>query len=93
MAYMVDGKGPYPNKAGEYCGNYYKGRRVPPNTRVGRAHPCKAGTTAEMEAQGYVGLYLVSDEDAVEMACCNRGKEIVEVPTPPELLEPVAGGE
>lgn len=23
MAYMTDGKGPYPNKAGEYCGNYH----------------------------------------------------------------------
>ena len=22
MAYMIDDKGPYPNKAGEYCGNH-----------------------------------------------------------------------
>jgi hypothetical protein len=42
MAYMAsDGQGPYPNKAGEFCGNYYP-----------------AGTIEEMEARGFVGLYL-----------------------------------
>lgn len=83
MAYMTNGKGPYPNKAGEYCGNH--GRAVvtiSENMRAGRPRPCKAGTTAELQAQGVVGLYLKEDRKLMEWE--------EECPTPPGLMEPPA---
>ncbi len=101
MAYMTaDGKGPYPNKAGEYCGNYHP--RIPPHRgwhespaqaeerqrrylaklRFGRPRPCRMGTTEEMEARGYVGLYLKADQPLLWGS--------VEVDTPNELKEPPA---
>lgn len=83
MAYMVDGKGPYPNKAGEYCGNHRGCKAtIPENMRIGRPCPCKAGTTAEREAQGYVGLYLKEDRKLMDWE--------EECETPPELTEPEA---
>ncbi len=30
MAHMIDGEGPYPDKAGEYCGNHYINSPFPP---------------------------------------------------------------
>ena len=100
MAYMIDGKGPYPNKAGEHCGNHCKGslptrplhetqdearRRQEEwlaTMRFGRPRSCETGTTEELEARGYVGLYLKEDSpprDPISNA--------VDVPTPPELME------
>lgn len=86
MAYMTkDGLGPYPNKAGEYCGNhnpkYSQGGEVHWTIRCGRPRPCKAGTTEELEADGWMGLYLKDDSPY-----SNPGD--ADVPTPPELLEP-----
>jgi hypothetical protein len=106
MAYMSKGVvpgGPYPNKAGEYCGNHHKGspalarfhetqeqadayqKEHLAKMRFGRPHPCKAGTTAELEAQGYVGLYLIEDRNLMSWE--------VECETPLELTEPAAEGE
>lgn len=96
MAYMVDGKGPYPNKAGEFCGNWPAGRPVPPGMRFGRPRPdCKtprreASTIAELGAQRIVGLYWLADQGSGAGLECNRGKELIEVSTPPELTEPAA---
>ena len=101
MAYMNKGsvpRGPYPNKAGEFCGNHMVGSEPyccngesPEQSEAahvaylakmqfGRPRPCKAGTTEEMEAKGYVGLYLKEDRPLMFWE--------EEVPTPPELLEP-----
>lgn len=79
-----NGGGPHPNKAGEYCGNHYPNnkhkKKYLAKMRFGRPHPCKSGTTEEMEAKGYVGLYLKEDRQLFEWE--------VEVPTTPELMEP-----
>lgn len=99
MAYMTkDGKGPYPNKKGEYCGNHFPNtspdmlypetleqaeqhqRNWLKNKRFGRPHSCQAGTTKEMAARGWVGVYLA--EDAPIYDGCT------EIDTPPELMEP-----
>ena len=95
-----ENKGPYPNKKGEYCGNHYPGsppvraydeslqhaeereKRNLARMRFGRPHGCKAGTIEEMEAKGWVGLYLKKDSKSGKM------DGDVEVPTPPELMEP-----
>ena len=103
MAYMTqDGRGPYPNKKDEYCGNHHLGhdmivlsdyRETPEQAqkreeefhayfRFGRPRPCVAGTSKEMQAQGFVGLYLKKD-DPLE-----PGR--IEVETPEELREPDA---
>ena len=102
MAYKKkDGSGPYPNKAGEYCGNHQKGSpalRMTNETsedaerrqdawlarmRFGRPRPCHAGTTEDMEAMGYVGLYLLNDSPT-------SFADDVEIETPDELKEPAA---
>lgn len=49
--------------------------------RFGRPRPCEAGTTAEREAKGWVGLYLKEDEGA-------HAPGDVLIPTPDELREP-----
>jgi hypothetical protein len=92
MAYMIGDKGPYPNKAGEFCGNYRNDLRMPPTVRIGRPKPGRVATTAEMESQGHVGWYLLADLGDGAGLECNHGKEITEVPTPPELAEPAAEG-
>lgn len=81
MAYTNEGKGPYPNKAGEHCGNHMPGSRamrlsgqsqVEADThqeewlakmRFGTPSNCGLGSSAEMVAKGYVGLYLKEDRD------------------------------
>lgn len=103
MAYKTkDGKGPYPNMAGEYCGNYFPGappawchdetreqaaekeRQYLARMRFGLPRGCMAGTTEQMKAEGWVGLYLKEDSDSGSM------DGDVDVPTPPELMEPEA---
>ena len=99
MAYMIGDKGPYPNKAGDYCGNHLTGSQAYAMNRMthaeaqenqkawlstmrfGRPRPSKAGTTKELEAKGYVGLYLKEGQPLM----LGEGTEI---PTPPELQEP-----
>lgn len=79
MAYMSHGKGPYPNKTGEFCGNYLPGsfpirllhqtqeeadqhqREWLAHMRIGRPSNCAAGSSGEMAAKGWVGLYLKED--------------------------------
>ena len=98
MAYMTkEGGGPYPNKAGEYCGNHrmdlINGKMINieqhpedltwlATMRLGRPRPCKAGTTCEMTKKGYVGLYLKNDNPSL------LPNGAIEIPTPPELMEP-----
>ncbi len=85
MAYMIDGKGPYPNKAGEFCGNHHPGLDTYPSVslqetpaeaqrrhqerlarmRFGKPSSCGMGTSEEMAAKGYVGLYLKEDSDFI----------------------------
>lgn len=100
MAYMTkEGEGPYPNKAGEYCGNHLPGSHIYchmdetsqqaeerrerhlARMRFGQPRGCKSGTSEEMKAKGWVGLYLKEDS--------NLSSGDVEIPTPPELMEPV----
>lgn len=90
MAYMFEGRGPFPNKAGEFCGNWDTNLPVPPDMRYGRPRPTKASTTAELEAQGIGGLYWLTDQGSGAGLECNRDKGITEVPTPSKLTEPVA---
>ena len=88
MAYMTkDGQGPYPNKAGEYCGNHDQNNRTYSGgakeaylnrMRFGRPHSCKTDTFEEMEEKGYVGLYLKEDRPSFEWG--------IEIPTPPESV-------
>jgi len=50
--------------------------------RFGKPHSCEAGTSEEMAAKGYVGLYLIED-------CKWKLRDgAYEIPTPPELMEP-----
>lgn len=51
--------------------------------RFGRPHACKAGTSDEMAARGWIGLYLKQDDKV-------RLPGEVEVATPDELREPAA---
>lgn len=87
MAYMTaDGKGPYPNKAGEFCGNYHTSygnddRFLRGTHRLGKPHACEAGTAEEMKAAGWMGTYLVKDLNWIVPGA-------IEIPTPPELMEP-----
>ena len=93
MAYInKEGKGPYPNRAGEYCGNYYPNSKYVARNpedeiaylsrmRFGRPHPCMGQTSAERAKKGWVGLYLKEDSPY------NLDSD-VDVPTPPELMEP-----
>jgi hypothetical protein len=102
MAYLTkDGKEPYPNKAGEYCGNHFPGsppvlsiyqspkeaieqqERYLERMRFGRPHSCQAGTSDQMFSKDWVGLYLKEDSPHILF----DGQ--IEVPTPPELMEPV----
>jgi hypothetical protein len=101
MAYITqDGKGPYPNKAGEFCGNHNpdekynifyskmksfgKREELSEKYRFSLPRPCEAFTIAEGVQRGWVGLYLKEDCKHVRI-----GVEI-EVPTPPKLMEPGA---
>jgi len=95
MAHMVDGKGPYPNKTGEFCGNYYPNSYddfINPQEiksheewlsrmRFGRPHPTEKYTIAQLIAIGWVGLYLKEDRPLLDFE--------IECPTPPKLLEPL----
>lgn len=85
MAYIrKDGSGPYPNKAGEYCGNHHP--TLKPfcfdGKRYGRPRPCANKISEEMAAAGWVGLYWEEDSTPWSPDDC------VEIPTPPELMEP-----
>lgn len=93
-------RGPYPNLAGEYCGNHIPGspafpapgqtpaeademqKRYLARMRFGRPRGCVAGTSEEMAARGYVGLYLLEDSPF----CAPFPHKCI--PTPPELMEP-----
>jgi hypothetical protein len=60
-------RGPYPNKAGEFCGNIGLsdpdlGRDVLKTKRLGAPSSCLAGTSIELQAKGMAGLYLLKDQ-------------------------------
>ncbi len=81
MAHMSDGQGPYPDKAGEFCGNHYPNmpaarvfgesqvdaeraqREWMNRMRFGKPAKCDAGTSEEMAAGGWVGLYLKENRE------------------------------
>ena len=79
MAHMDTGAapgGPYPDKAGEYCGNHHPDKN-PRQTQIraesyytrmrfGRPHACKEGSEEEMEDRGWVGLYLKEDRPLMD---------------------------
>lgn len=86
MAYMIDGRGPFADKTGEWVRNdgdkCVKYLRNDPPYRVGRPGPglqCQK-TSRILVARGIVGLYLRADKPSPKGA--------VEIPTPPELMEP-----
>lgn len=68
--------GPYPNKAGEFCGNVSLShvtldadgstitnicKVATTNKRIGQPAACQAGSSEEMVKKGCVGLYLIKD--------------------------------
>lgn len=57
--------------------------------RFGRPHDCPAGSSADMAAQGYVGLYLLHDSTGTPSEY-ERERGAKDVLTPPELMEPAA---
>ncbi len=79
MAHSIKGKGLYPDKAGDFCGNHAPGgglvisfhetvkeaerhhREYFARMRFGKPSSCSAGTSEEMVALGYIGLYLKED--------------------------------
>ncbi len=78
MAYKTEDGGPYPNLAGEFCGNHdpttipqsyeteqdRKDEQARLNRmRFGKPSHCKAGTSEELAARGVVGLYLKEDRE------------------------------
>lgn len=86
MAYMLRDKGPYPNKAGEFCGNCLHeqlrlGKVDRDDCYIGRPQPCGRSTVEKLEAQGFVGLYLKKD-----IIWLSKG--VTEVLTPENLKEP-----
>lgn len=103
MAYMrKNGNGPYPNKAGEFCGNHHVGssplltfhqtpeeaarqqREWLARMRFGRPRATEAYTSEGLTTKGMVGLYLREDSGIPLF------DDEHEIPTPPELMEPVA---
>lgn len=93
MAYIIryvcdtEWSGPYPDKAGEFCGNDPNPARVlGENVRIGRPANCASGTSEEMAARGFVGLYLVADSTGY------KGKDARDVDTD-ILQEEVVTGE
>ncbi len=98
MAYMVEGRGPYPNKVGEYCGNHSPGslsitglgesresadkrqKVYLARMRFGRPRLTSEFTAKQLEAKGWVGLYLNESR--------RLSSEETECLTPLELLEP-----
>ena len=96
MAHLVGTKGPYPDKAGEFCGNHSPGslpirsffetaeeaaprqREYLARMRFGRPSNCDAGTTEEMVARGYVGLYLKEDCELLSWETPTETDELTE---------------
>lgn len=96
MAYMIGDEGPYPNLPDEYCGNcdretYERGSGLLGmfwGKRAGCPRPSATMTTAQLEAEGIVGMYLIV---AIPIDDLMRIRpETRKVPTPPTLTEPVA---
>ena len=98
MAYKTkigeDWKGPFPNKAGEFCGNASleglvlasdkktvlstRIRGKVDNLRIGKPSSCPAGTSEEMAARGNVGLYAIRDEPLEDGAVAVDTDELME---------------
>jgi hypothetical protein len=100
MAYMtINGNGPYPNKAGEYCDNHYPGGMA--CARNGQTHE-----QAQEEQRAWLrdkrlgqprptASYTTEQLEAMGMvglylmmARKSLPDGATEVPTPPELMEP-----
>lgn len=99
MAYMTkDGKGPYPNKAGEYCGNHSKGSS--PYAMYGQGQQEAAENQKAYLARMRFGRPRPCEAGTTEEmeAKGNVGLYLkedirlnfgeIEIPTPPELMEP-----
>jgi hypothetical protein len=93
MAYMLEGrqgyKGPYPNLAGEYCGNRRAKDPIDETLwRRGRPQACAAGSAEQMEAYGFCGLYLTVDVKPFPDGFEPDDGPITYIPTPDSLREP-----
>lgn len=90
MAYMIGNEGSYPNLPDEYCGNCllqdYASVGGYSNLRPGRPRPTEYKTSAELEADGVLGLYLVRAIALGDLIKIHP--ETREIATPPELMEP-----
>ena len=98
MAHMIREQGPFPDKAGEFCGNYQPGSasaqgvyETPAEakkredewlSRMRFGRPRPCKTTSVTAENGWVGLYLKEDRPLFDWE--------TPCPTPPELLEPAA---
>lgn len=100
MAYMTDGKGPYPNKAGEYCGNHLVGNiacRLFDQTQA-QANEDQRAWLATMRFGRPRPSRTITTKELEAHGCvglylketCKLFDWETEVPTPPELLEPPA---
>ena len=98
MAHLVGTKGPYPDKAGEFCGNHHPDFEATPllslhetprqaqqrqfmyllGMQFGKPSNCKAGTSEEMAARGYVGLYLKEDRKLLSWETSIETNELTE---------------
>lgn len=81
MAYIIDGNGPFANKAGEFCWNGYRPEKECFYMfRYGRPQPSPNCSLEEMEKKGQAGVYFA--------VTCPLPPGAVEVETPDELKEP-----
>ena len=100
MAYMIKDKGPYPNKAGEYCGNHYLDSRFHPpcisNETLAQAKKREDEWLSKMRFGRPQPTAEYTTKQFEEMGLAglylkeNRPLLSHETPcaTPPELLEP-----
>ena len=98
MAHMIGGKGPYPDKAGEYCGNHLLGGFA--LALIGQTHEDAERDQAAYLSQMRFGrprpckAGTTEEMEAQGMvglylkASRHLYSNEIQVPTPPELMEP-----
>ena len=105
MAHMIDGKGPYPDKAGEYCGNYHVDNPFSPPCLLHETPAQAAKREKEWLSRMRFGRPRATSEYSAEQLEADglvglylkedRPLMSFETPcdTPPELLEPAVDAE
>ena len=102
MAYTIDGEGPYPNLAGEYCGNHNPNSpNLPPPSLSGETPVQARDRENQWLSQMRFGRPRPCDAEYVTAENRWVGLYLIAdrpllsfetaVPTPPELLEPPSG--